>query len=275
MGNFIRESSFFRRFYRNDDFGIVHFGYDDFTCVTPWKSFRVQSFYTWHFVLSGCGTLEIGGKTYRLSEGDTFFIPPDTEMRYFPEPDDPWEYVWFGINGSLAAQYGNELQFSVSSPVRQGQNFPAIKQVLYRTVEALREQRRGYYTVMAAFYEVMSLSTVEYRVRTPIQAVRDLIDESFMLCDFSVEKICHDVSFSHAQLLRLFKKEYGKTIMQYVLEKRLSLAAELLERTDVTVRTVAASVGFIDEIHFMKSFKKRYGMTASEFRKNYRKTLSE
>ena len=268
MGNFINDQSFSRFFRPDDDFGIINIGYDDFSFVKAAHSFRVQNFYTWHFVISGKGRLEIGGKVYTLSECDSFFIPPDTPMRYFPDPDDPWEYVWFAFRGQSASLYGEQLLFSVDSPVQKCRHFSRTKQVLKRMIEDMKSEAYGYYRVMSAFYELMDISTLNKRPRTPIQSVREFIDESYTIPDFSIENLCHEVGFSHAQLLRLFKAEYGKTVQRYVIEKRLSLASELLENSDISIRSVALSCGFSDEIHFMKSFKAHYGVTASEYRKN-------
>ena len=270
MGNFIADNSFRRFFYPNDDFGIINFGYDDFSFVKAADFFRVQNFYTWHFIVSGKGHLEIGGKAYDLSEGESFFIPPDTAMRYFPDTDDPWEYVWFAFKGENAARYGEELSFSIDFPTQVCRHFGRTKQILKRTIEDMQSENYGYYKLMSAFYELMDLSIFEERPRTPIAAVRKFIDESYTIPDFSVENLCREVGFSHAQLLRLFKNEYGKTVWDYVIEKRLSLACELLGNRDISVRSVALSCGFSDEIHFMKSFKKHYGITAGEYRKSIR-----
>ena len=270
MGNFINDRNFTRFFHHKDDFGIINIGYDDFSFVKAAHSFRVQNFYTWHFVISGKGQLEIGGRTYRLSEGDSFFIPPDTSMRYFPAEDDPWEYVWFAFRGQAAPRYGEQLLFSVDSPVQPCRHFGQIKRILKRMIEDMRGEEHGHYRAMSAFYELMDVSTIQKHPRTPIQSVRRFIDESYTIPDFSIEHLCQEVGFSHAQLLRLFKAEYGKTVQRYVIEKRLSLACELLENSDISVRSVALSCGFSDEIHFMKSFKRSYGMTAGEYRKNAR-----
>ncbi len=270
MGNFLQEHAFRRYFRADDDFSIINMGYDDFAFVKGAYSFYVQNFYTWHFVLSGSGRLEIGGKTYELSGGDSFFIPPDTKMRYFPDADDPWEYVWFALKGDAAADHGERLGFSVSQAVRPCKHFVRIKQILKRMIDRLREGSCGYYGVLAAFYELVDLSVSESSPRTAIQAVRELIDESYTVIDFSVEKLCRDVGFSHAQLLRLFKREYGKTVRRYVIEKRIALACELLERSDLSVRSVALSCGFSDEIHFIKTFKSHMGQTATRYRERVR-----
>ncbi len=270
MGKFLKEFAFRRFFHADEDFSVINIGYDDFSVVKGARAPRVQNCHTWHFVISGKGHLEIGGKVYDLSGGDSFFIPPDTKMCYYPDEKDPWEYVWISLRGKAASDYGERLGFSVSRAACSCRHFGRVSQILHRVIDQLREGSCGYYGVLSAFYELVDLSVSENRPRTAIQSVRDLIDESYSLTDFSVEKLCRDVGFSHAQLLRLFKREYGKTVLRYVIEKRLALACELLERSDLSVRSVALSSGFSDEIHFMKTFKSHKGFTPTEYRERVR-----
>ena len=267
MGNFINEQRFIRFFHPNDDFGVINIGYDDFSFVKAAHSFRVQNFYTWHFVISGKGILEIGVKKYTLSEGDSFFIPPNEPMRYFPIANDPWDYVWFALKGKNASLYGEQLHFSLDAPTQRCHHFEVTKQLLKRMIENIRNEDYGYYKAMSVFYELMNISTLKKRSRPPIQSIRELIDESYTIPDFSIENLCREVGYSHSQLLRLFKAECGKTVQRYVIEKRLSLACELLENSNIPIHSVALSCGFTDEIHFMKSFKAHYGVTATQYRK--------
>ena len=266
MGIFIQDTSFIRLFRSNDDFAIINIGYDDFTFVKAAHSFYEQSFYTWHFIISGHGHLEIGGRSYDLSGGDSFFIPPDTKMRYFPDPNDPWEYVWFAMKGNAAQRYGEQLGFSVDYPTNTCRNFERKKNIIKRTIDGLKEGSLGYFGVLSAFYSLMELSVSPYRTQKEIQAIREIIDENYTITDFSIDRLCQNTGFSHSQLLRLFKNEYGKTLRRYVIDKRLSLACELLENSDLSVRSIAFSCGFSDDIHFMKTFKEHFGVTATEYR---------
>lgn len=269
MGNFIHDSNFRAFFHSNDDFSIINFGYDDFSVIKGNTSFYVQNFYTWHFILSGRGRLEIGGVSYDLSEGESFFIPPNTEMRYFPDPVEPWEYVWFAFGGTPSAQYGEKMGYSITAPTRPLAHFGRVKSLIRRTIDGLHDGTLGYFGVLSVFYELMDILVSDRRPRTAISAVRELIDESFTITDFTVEKLCLDSGFSHSQLLRLFKEEYGRTIRDYLIDKRLERARVLLETTELSVYSIALSSGFSDDVHFMKSFKRRFGATATEYRRRY------
>lgn len=65
MGSFLSVDQFVRHFPTTQDSCIRTVGYDDFAVVKPLTAFRIQNFYTWHFVLSGEGTLEMDSRVSR------------------------------------------------------------------------------------------------------------------------------------------------------------------------------------------------------------------
>lgn len=58
--------------------------------------------------------------------------------------------------------------------------------------------------------------------------------------------------------------------MLYVRLARLEAAKELLETTFLSVKEIGGLAGFVDNSHFVRYFKKRYGATPSEHRKAHR-----
>ena len=110
--NFINIQSYFLLNYNICNITFLFLVYYYFTVTYPDKHFLIQSFFTWHFIISGSGTLEVEEMKFELSSGDMFFIPPNVKMRYYPDPADPWEYVWFSLNGDAAGHYGELVGFS-------------------------------------------------------------------------------------------------------------------------------------------------------------------
>lgn len=265
MGDFINEASRSRYYYSNQKFSIIEVGYDDFSVVKPATEFRMQNFYTWHFVISGSGTLEIYGNQYHVTNGQTFFIPPDTPMRYYPQKSAPWEYVWLSFKGDLIEQYSELVGFSFQNPICEIRNFEKIKKILKKLLDLLMDDEGGYFRTLSVFYEIMDVLTAHTEL-TEIQQVKTLLDENFAIPNFSIKQLCHDVNISHAHLLRLFKGAYGVTLIKYITQKRIELACELLRTTDLLVSLVAYSCGFSDETHFMKTFKKEMGLSALQYR---------
>lgn len=263
MENFIDKPMAPRRFVFEGDFGILTVGYHNFRLnYNPDYNFRVQNFYTWHFVLSGKGRLQIEGNTYDVTAGQMFFIPPATEIRYFPKEEEPWEYIWFSLKGDISKHYGELLGFN--APVKDNENFNKSKYILKRMFDEL-EQGGGYFGVLSAFYELMELST-STQPHTGIDGVKRLIDEGFTRNDFSIEQLCEDTGISHPHLLRLFKEKYNTTLVKYLNKKRIEYACQLLLTTELSVKSVAFSCGFSDELHFMKTFKNKMGVSALKYR---------
>ena len=272
MNRFLTQTQFVRHFPSTEDTLIRTVGYDDFTAVKPLYAYRVQGFYTWHFVISGTGTLEIGGKVWQVEQGQMFFIPPGEKMRYFPNAASPWEYVWFSLNGHVAQQYGRLLGFTLEEPVKNVPAYGGITGRLKRLFDSLQEGG-GIFGALSAFYGILETCTAA--APSGIQAVKKYLDESFALPGFSVEQLCYDAGLSHAHMLRLFRREYGCSLIGYVVSKRIELACELLLTTDLSVKSVAFSCGFSDEPHFMKSFKKHVGVSALQYRKQKQSVAAE
>lgn len=245
---------------------VLGIGYDNFAVTKPLRSFRIQTFYTWHFIISGSGTLEVEDKKYNLNSGDMFFIPPNVKMRYYPNSADPWEYVWFSLDGEAAEYYRGLIGFSDNIFALKNRHCKIINATLRELFESLYEKPNECFVVLSVFYRIMDISVSHIPVND-IKRVKEIIDCSCMSQFFNIEGLCRDFGISHAHLLRLFKKEYKTTLINYIIKRRVMYACELLETTDLSVTAIAFSCGFSDVLHFMKIFKRETGVTAIQYRK--------
>ena len=80
----------------------------------------------------------------------------------------------------------------------------------------------------------------------------------------------HDISVSHLQ--KLFKQIYGVPVYHYIKEYRLEQAAVELVQTAKPVTQIAQNIGYDNASKFSECFKKRYGLTPSQYRANVRNT---
>ena len=73
-----------------------------------------------------------------------------------------------------------------------------------------------------------------------------------------------------------FNREVGKSLPEYVSEKRIAEAKRLLRgRTQLPIGQIAAAVGFSDVNYFTKVFKKKAGQTPSAYRAAQRALAAE
>jgi len=102
-----------------------------------------------------------------------------------------------------------------------------------------------------------------------VQQVKRYID-THLDQDLSRDSIASDVFLNPDYLSRIFKRETGYSISDYVLAARINKAKELLRQTNIPVSSVATSVGHTNFSHFARIFKKHVGIGPTEYRNQYR-----
>lgn len=93
---------------------------------------------------------------------------------------------------------------------------------------------------------------------------------SHIEADLAGELSLHTLSAAHcihpSYLSSLFRKETGKTLTEYINQRRMDLGAQLLKTTNLQVQTIAQHCGLSDTNYFSKLFKKHFGMTPRQYR---------
>ena len=104
--------------------------------------------------------------------------------------------------------------------------------------------------------------------RTGRPAGKRIIDSQLAFAP-SCEELSRLVHLSVTKLTRGFSSFYGMPIHQYIIEQRLTQAAQLLLEGDWNVSEIAAIVGYGKPSNFAAAFKKRYGVAPKNYRESY------
>ena len=83
----------------------------------------------------------------------------------------------------------------------------------------------------------------------------------------SLNALSGSAHVSKSECLRCFKSLLGTSPYQYLMEYRLSRAAELLRGTDLPVGEIAACAGFGQPSHFGRCFRQKTGLSPAAYRK--------
>lgn len=83
----------------------------------------------------------------------------------------------------------------------------------------------------------------------------------------TLEEMSQAVNLSPSRLRSLFKVETGMSPTEYLKDLRLARARELLETTFLQVKEIRIKVGIPDQSNFVRDFKRKYGVSPTEFRK--------
>ena len=93
--------------------------------------------------------------------------------------------------------------------------------------------------------------------------VKNNLSKKITLSDLSWKLHCSTVT-----LTEHFKNEYGITIMEYVMKKRMEKARRLLLNSELSIREVAEECGFSDNEYFSRCFKDSHGVSPTAWKKS-------
>lgn len=233
----------------------------------------VRNHYLIHYVVSGKGVYILGEKTYHLGAGDAFLVLPDTEITYYADADDPWEYVWVGFAGTDAQPILQCTAFSPDIPVIRPENGEAFHQAILNIYAAhgsdfihVVRMTGELYTALSLLMHSQSPHRSEDIASQYVQKAATYIAHHYAY-PISVMDIAAYVGVDRSHLYTVFKQVIGISPKDYLTDFRIRKACALLREPALSVTAVANSVGFENNLYFSKVFRKRMGLTPSDYRR--------
>ena len=100
---------------------------------------------------------------------------------------------------------------------------------------------------------------------------KDFLHDNFT-DSFVVEDIARVAGVHPVHLSRVFRREFGCTIGEYVRHLRAEFANRQISATETPLSEIALAAGFADQSHLNKTFKSLYGLTPAEYRRIHRRS---
>jgi AraC-like DNA-binding protein len=102
-----------------------------------------------------------------------------------------------------------------------------------------------------------------------ISTVKETISSNFQKC-WTVDELAETIKLSKSRFKELFRQKTQLSPIQFVRHLRFEKVKELLETTHLTVKEIGFAVGINDQSGFVRDFKKKYGLTPTEYRKSFK-----
>lgn len=241
------------------------------------------------YILSGTGKEWIDGKEYPVSDGSLMFINygqthafcADREMVYYNillEPEAVSEKIINADNAFAILSLTAFSDFSLADTSNPFVSFSCAERekLEYVLCEMYREYQssdsgratvlKSYLSILLAYIFRKMLPGGDRADAAPSEMLRYI--ETHFNENLTLSALAKKCFYSPKYFSRVFKERYGITVSEYIQKKRMEEGRELLENTDRTVEEISSMVGYCDATHFYKYFKRFYGITPKEHRKN-------
>lgn len=221
------------------------------------------------YVAEGTGAVVVGGRRHELRPGTLFSYSATMPLQIETSTAHPLVKYFACFAGSGVAARLRRAALPCGS-VRQAAAHGEVRAAFEELIREGQWQNPLTREVCTALGELLLLR-VEAVVRA--RAAGDPARETFARCRtlieanaerlVSLEEIASAARLDVSTICRLFRRFQGTSPYQYLLRRKMNLAAEHLIETGATVKDAAARVGFADPYHFSRVFKSVHGVPPS------------
>lgn len=242
---------------------------------TPAHSYgpEIRKHYLIVYIKEGCATLLSHKNKLRLTAGNIFVMFPNKEVHYVVDKNVNWSISWIGVHGTLIDKL---IEQSGLSPERPICNVKSVKYDIESILEAIYQLSFSKVTadkinVISMLYNFFSILISNNSKGSPVNYVEEALSiiEYNYEKDITIENIAERLSVNKNYLSRLFRTKKNFTLKEYLIHKRIERAKELLQNTNASILQVSNSVGYDDQLYFSRIFKKKVGMSPTEYKKDF------
>ena len=221
------------------------------------------------FIVSGTGHVTVDGQTLSPVAGDTYFLKAGIPHAYRSDKKDPWEKIWINVSGEMIDRLIDLYRLNgvyyypkldISDLLLKFQYYAS-----HPNTERISEKFTSLLT--AIFFRMSeSLYAKKQPSQSPVQRMLDYIDlhETDVI---RLEQLADACKKSTSQAERLFRAALGIPPYRYVLNRKIELAKQLLTETGMSVRDVSSYLSFEDEFYFSGLFRRKTGVSPTQYRK--------
>ena len=224
-------------------------------------------FYVLEYVLSGRGTVKLDRTKHDLGPGMVFAYAPTTPCEIHADPVDPMVKYFLSFAGVEAPKRLKRC----GVPPGRARQLAAHAEVTSVLEDLVREgQRSGALArrIGAALFELLLLKIEDTATLAP--QASEPAREAFLRCKAlidaqaeqlsTLEEIGRAAGVEASSVCRWFRRYQGTSPYQYLLRRKMNIAAEHLVENGGLVKEAAQRVGFADPYHFSRAFKSVHGV---------------
>ena len=187
--------------------------------------------------------------TIQMNYIEPFFVKTERKFYYVDGKSEEWGNIHHHITAVIETYISKGFGFELLIK-------SYILQIIFYLIQFHSDKKDNY-------RKNDILTTV--RMKKILAFLEDNYQQPFSLADWA-----SSIDLSKEQFSRIFKKQFNKTPIDYLLHYRINKAADLLIHTDLPIIDIAFETGFESANYFTIAFKNKTKATPREFRNNHR-----
>jgi AraC family transcriptional regulator, arabinose operon regulatory protein len=230
------------------------------------------------YCVRGGGWCEMAGRRHTVHEGDLLVVPLGQPHAYGAAEGKPWTIHWFHAVGDLIPEYLRNLGVSGEKPVVWiGEDLRLI--ALFEELQEVIEHDYAYIDLLHASQALAHLLSLmvrlrhergrgsleaEQKVAQSVAYMKQHLDQALRVCTLAAL-----ANLSPSRFTEVFREQTGSSPHQYLNRLRVHQACQLLDSTGLSLKEIAAGLGYQDQFHFSRAFKAVQEMSPSEYRSRH------
>lgn len=215
---------------------------------------------------------EVVGDVSSLTEAEGWcvFFPPEVLGLHAPGAFLSWRahpLLFPFVRGTTGGAH--HLRVPVGDRGRWSERLRALDRELRRRQEGYRDAVLAYLTLLLVDVARLAADVVgnlRLRDETLLAAVFGVIEERYRE-PISLADVAWAVGLSPGHLTTVVRRKTGRTVLEWIVERRMTEARRLLVETDLTAEEIGRNVGYRDPGYFARSFGRAHGTTPLGWRR--------
>lgn len=217
------------------------------------------------YVVEGTGEIFINGIWKTVKAGDTYLLRAGELHRYRASPNSPWKKIWINYVADYIAPFLNS--YNVHSGIYPGEEVRVYFEQALSLSSAEAFDSGSCHRIAELIHKIVSrISATKYRKEdTEADMIREMLNTS-VYKRIDLNKLAENLHLSKSTVIRKFKKQYGITPYEFLLDAKMESAKILLRDTEMTVKQIADKLCVADEHYFSSLFLHRVGLRPKIYR---------
>ena len=229
-------------------------------------------YFVLEYVYTGKGTVINNGEAYSVETGDVYLLKPGSIHEYYADKKHPYGKYWVNFRGDIFLSVLDAFHIENCTVFKRVNIENQFKQLF--ALENISMQNDLIYTQASAIIFDMLMNCVATGgMGDNISYYAGRLQREMDVCitkHKSLDEICKKLYISKAYAIREFKRHFGTTPHDYLVNKRMELAKHLLTHTKQSIQDIAEVLCFSDPHYFSNFFKQKVGMSPKQYRNLYR-----